>query len=156
MFFHSLQTLLWYVWKPQTWRSFLVLQVSEVGRQKELGWHGAQGGRRLHRRRLLAGGAWTFHFPTWLVSLQVYHHLEPACNLREGHDYLLFKKGICPDWSDPLNKEGGRLIHNMKKEEAGLSSREVLATASISNGNTNPKPGSRRNNSVNSVSLAVL
>jgi len=57
---------------------------------------------------------------------QVYHHLEPACNLREGHDYLLFKKGICPDWSDPLNKEGGRLIHNMKKEEAGLSSREVL------------------------------
>ena len=61
-----------------------------------------------------------------MISLQVYHHLEPACNLREGHDYLLFKKGICPDWSDPLNKEGGRLIHNMKKEEAGLSSREVL------------------------------
>jgi len=58
---------------------------------------------------------------------QVYHHLEPACNLREGQDYLLFKKGICPNWSDPLNKQGGRLIVNMRREEGGQSREEVLA-----------------------------
>merc|ERR1712013_870701 len=34
---------------------YLDVLVSKVGRQKELGRHGAQGGRRLHRRRLLAG-----------------------------------------------------------------------------------------------------
>jgi len=59
---------------------------------------------------------------------QVYHHLEPAYNLREGQDYLLFKKGISPDWSDPLNMQGGRLIVNMRREEGGQFNREeVLA-----------------------------
>jgi len=58
---------------------------------------------------------------------QVYHHLEPACNLREGQDYLLFKKGICPNWSDPLNKQGGRLILNMRREEGGQTRDEAMA-----------------------------
>ena len=64
------------------------------------------------------------------MLLQVYHHLEPACNLREGQDYLLFKKGIRPNWEDPLNKQGGRLIVNMSstrvREEGGLYSREEV------------------------------
>jgi len=63
---------------------------------------------------------------------QVYHHLEPACNLREGQDYLLFKKGIRPNWEDPLNKQGGRLIVNMSstrvREEGGLYSREEVSS----------------------------
>jgi len=58
---------------------------------------------------------------------QVYHHLEPACNLPEGRDYLLFKKGISPNWSDPLNMQGGRLIVNMRKEEGGQFNREEVA-----------------------------
>jgi len=58
---------------------------------------------------------------------QVYHHLVPACDLREGQDYLLFKKGISPDWSDPLNMQGGRLIVNMRREEGGQFREEVLA-----------------------------
>ena len=49
----------------------------------------------------------------------------PACDLREGQDYLLFKKGISPDWSDPLNMQGGRLIVNMRREEGGQFREEV-------------------------------
>ena len=61
-----------------------------------------------------------------LLLMQVYHHLEPACNLREGQDYLLFKKGICPDWSDPHNLQGGRLIVNIRREEGRQCSREEV------------------------------
>ena len=44
----------------------------------------------------------------------VYNYLEPASNLNVGESYLLFKKGISPDWADPLNIGGGRIMANIR------------------------------------------
>ena len=46
---------------------------------------------------------------------QVHNYIEPASKLNQGCDYMVFKKGIQPDWEDFQNMAGGRWIANIDK-----------------------------------------
>ena len=50
---------------------------------------------------------------------QVFNYIEPASNLGQGCDYMVFKKGIQPDWEDFQNMSGGRWIHSSEKSNRG-------------------------------------
>ncbi|KAK8779967.1 hypothetical protein V5799_018692 [Amblyomma americanum] len=51
----------------------------------------------------------------------LYNHVEFPSKLPSGCDYSLFKAGIKPMWEDPRNKQGGRWLFNMSKNELGTS-----------------------------------
>jgi len=46
---------------------------------------------------------------------QVHNYIEPASKLGQGCDYMVFKKGIQPDWEDFQNMAGGRWIANIDR-----------------------------------------
>jgi len=46
---------------------------------------------------------------------QVHNYIEPASKLGQGCDYMVFKKGIQPDWVDFQNMSGGRWIANIDR-----------------------------------------
>jgi len=46
---------------------------------------------------------------------QVHNYIEPASKLGQGCDYMVFKKGIQPDWEDFQNMSGGRWIANIDR-----------------------------------------
>jgi len=50
---------------------------------------------------------------------QVYNYIEPASKLAQGCDYMVFKKGIQPDWEDFQNMSGGRWIVNSDRSIRG-------------------------------------
>jgi len=50
---------------------------------------------------------------------QVYNYIEPASKLAHGCDYMVFKKGIQPDWEDFQNMSGGRWIVNSDRSIRG-------------------------------------
>jgi len=50
---------------------------------------------------------------------QVYNYIEPASKLAQGCDYMVFKKGIQPDWEDFQNMSGGRWIVNSDRNIRG-------------------------------------
>merc|ERR550519_1283034 len=50
---------------------------------------------------------------------QVYNYIEPASKLAQGCDYMVFKKGIQPDWEDFQNMSGGRWIVNSDRNVRG-------------------------------------
>ncbi|XP_076455336.1 eukaryotic translation initiation factor 4E-like [Babylonia areolata] len=45
------------------------------------------------------------------------NHIQKASKLNSGCDYSVFKDGIQPMWEDPQNKEGGRWLINMNKNQ---------------------------------------
>lgn len=45
----------------------------------------------------------------------LYNHIELASKIPPGCDYSLFKEGIFPDWEDVRNKQGGRWIINLHR-----------------------------------------
>jgi len=48
---------------------------------------------------------------------QVHNYIEPASKLGQGCDYMMFKKGIQPDWEDFQNMAGGRWIANIDRNK---------------------------------------
>jgi len=46
---------------------------------------------------------------------QVHNYIEPASKLGQGCNYMVFKKGIQPDWEDFQNMAGGRWIANIDR-----------------------------------------
>lgn len=47
----------------------------------------------------------------------LYNHIKMASDLHQGCDYSLFKKGIRPMWEDDANKQGGRWLINLAKNQ---------------------------------------
>lgn len=47
----------------------------------------------------------------------LYNHIQKASKLPPGCDYSLFKDGIQPMWEDPQNKNGGRWLVNLNKNQ---------------------------------------
>ncbi|XP_064605301.1 eukaryotic translation initiation factor 4E-like [Liolophura sinensis] len=47
----------------------------------------------------------------------LYNHVQKASRLPSGCDYSMFKDGIQPMWEDTQNKEGGRWLINLNKQQ---------------------------------------
>jgi translation initiation factor 4E len=47
----------------------------------------------------------------------LYNYIQPASKLPSGCDYSLFKEGIQPMWEDDQNKQGGRWLINLNKQQ---------------------------------------
>ncbi|XP_060573921.1 eukaryotic translation initiation factor 4E-like [Ruditapes philippinarum] len=47
----------------------------------------------------------------------LYNHIQKASRLPSGCDYSLFKDGIQPMWEDASNKNGGRWLVNLNKNQ---------------------------------------
>ncbi|OWF39380.1 eukaryotic translation initiation factor 4E-like [Mizuhopecten yessoensis] len=47
----------------------------------------------------------------------LYNHVQKASKLPSGCDYSLFKDGIQPMWEDAQNKDGGRWLINLNKQQ---------------------------------------
>ncbi|XP_069123007.1 eukaryotic translation initiation factor 4E-like [Argopecten irradians] len=47
----------------------------------------------------------------------LYNHVQKASKLPSGCDYSLFKDGIQPMWEDGQNKDGGRWLINLNKQQ---------------------------------------
>uniref|UniRef100_T1IXQ5 eIF-4F 25 kDa subunit n=1 Tax=Strigamia maritima TaxID=126957 RepID=T1IXQ5_STRMM len=50
----------------------------------------------------------------------LYNHIEVASKLQSGCDYNLFKFGIKPMWEDDRNKQGGRWLINLNKNQRSV------------------------------------
>ena len=48
---------------------------------------------------------------------RLYHHIKLPSELRQGHDYAVFKHGIRPMWEDDANKMGGRWLISLEKKQ---------------------------------------
>lgn len=48
---------------------------------------------------------------------RLYHHIKQPSELRQGHDYAVFKQGIRPMWEDDANKMGGRWLISLEKKQ---------------------------------------
>lgn len=48
---------------------------------------------------------------------RLYHHIKLPSELRQGHDYAVFKQGIRPMWEDDANKMGGRWLISLDKKQ---------------------------------------
>ncbi|XP_030036834.1 eukaryotic translation initiation factor 4E1 [Manduca sexta] len=48
---------------------------------------------------------------------RLYHHIKLPSELRQGHDYAVFKQGIRPMWEDDANKMGGRWLVSLEKKQ---------------------------------------
>ncbi|CAG4976769.1 eukaryotic translation initiation factor 4E1-like [Colias croceus] len=48
---------------------------------------------------------------------RLYHHIKAPSEIRQGHDYAVFKKGIRPMWEDDANKMGGRWLISLEKRQ---------------------------------------
>merc|ERR1712071_51642 len=49
----------------------------------------------------------------------IFHHIRPASLLQNKMDYMVFKKGIQPQWEDGRNKNGGKITVNMQPCQRG-------------------------------------
>lgn len=49
-------------------------------------------------------------FETILEFWAVYHYLKLPNQLQAGCDYMIFRDGIKPEWTDPNNESGGRWL----------------------------------------------
>ncbi|XP_048764596.1 eukaryotic translation initiation factor 4E-like isoform X1 [Ostrea edulis] len=47
----------------------------------------------------------------------LYNHVQKASKLPSGCDYSLFKDGVQPMWEDERNKDGGRWLINLNKNQ---------------------------------------
>ena len=47
----------------------------------------------------------------------MYNNLYSVSEIISNTDYLLFKKGIRPEWEDPENKHGGKWVITMPIED---------------------------------------
>ncbi|XP_048858629.1 eukaryotic translation initiation factor 4E-1A [Brienomyrus brachyistius] len=47
----------------------------------------------------------------------LYNHIQLSSNLMSGCDYCLFKDGIEPMWEDERNKQGGRWLITLSKQQ---------------------------------------
>ncbi|XP_072563391.1 eukaryotic translation initiation factor 4eb isoform X4 [Paramormyrops kingsleyae] len=47
----------------------------------------------------------------------LYNHIQLSSNLMSGCDYSLFKDGIEPMWEDDRNKQGGRWLVTLSKQQ---------------------------------------
>ncbi|KAG6463530.1 hypothetical protein O3G_MSEX013921 [Manduca sexta] len=56
---------------------------------------------------------------------RLYHHIKLPSELRQGHDYAVFKQGIRPMWEDDANKMGGRWLILLLIGEAFENSDEI-------------------------------
>lgn len=52
-----------------------------------------------------------------LYLCRLYHHIKLPSELRQGHDYAVFKQGIRPMWEDDANKMGGRWLISLEKKQ---------------------------------------
>ncbi|CAE1245191.1 EIF4E [Acanthosepion pharaonis] len=50
----------------------------------------------------------------------LYNHVQRASKLPPGCDYSMFKDGIQPMWEDEQNKQGGRWVINLNKQQRHL------------------------------------
>lgn len=48
---------------------------------------------------------------------RLYHHIKLPSELRQGHDYAVFKQGIRPMWEDDANKMGGRWLISIERNK---------------------------------------
>lgn len=49
----------------------------------------------------------------------LYNHIETPSKLSQGCDYCLFKSGVKPMWEDARNKNGGRWLLTLAKNQSG-------------------------------------
>lgn len=54
---------------------------------------------------------------TIFLYSRLFHHIKAPSELRQGHDYAVFKKGIRPMWEDDANKMGGRWLISLEKSK---------------------------------------
>lgn len=52
-----------------------------------------------------------------VYTCRLYHHIKLPSELRQGHDYAVFKQGIRPMWEDDANKMGGRWLVSLEKKQ---------------------------------------
>ncbi|RXM30505.1 Eukaryotic translation initiation factor 4E-1A [Acipenser ruthenus] len=50
-------------------------------------------------------------------KISLYNHIQLSSNLMSGCDYSLFKDGIEPMWEDERNKQGGRWLITLTKQQ---------------------------------------
>jgi translation initiation factor 4E len=64
---------------------------------------------------------------------RIFNNLKPASQLDTNSNYHVFREGVVPMWEDPANKEGGKFVLTMPKEqvysETGHSDRWWLYSA---------------------------
>ena len=48
---------------------------------------------------------------------QMYNNSYSIADMISNTDYLIFKKGIRPEWEDPANKEGGKWVVTLPIED---------------------------------------
>jgi len=53
----------------------------------------------------------------------LFHHIQPASELKTGNDYSLFKEGIMPLWEHKRNRSGGRWLYAIGP---GMTKRDAL------------------------------
>jgi translation initiation factor 4E len=51
----------------------------------------------------------------------LYNHIKLGSKLSAGSDYSIFKEGIKPMWEDQKNREGGRWLINLDKQQRATS-----------------------------------
>lgn len=63
----------------------------------------------------------------------MYHNIYSVEEIMPNTDYMLFKKGIRPEWEDPHNRTGGKWVVTLPieedmEEEVGQAWLKALAT----------------------------
>ena len=58
-----------------------------------------------------------YSFATIENFWQMYNNLYSVEELMPNTDYMMFKKGVRPEWEDPTNKEGGKWVVTLPIEE---------------------------------------
>jgi translation initiation factor 4E len=48
---------------------------------------------------------------------KMYNHTYTIAEVISNTDYLIFKKGIRPEWEDPANKDGGKWVVTLPIED---------------------------------------
>lgn len=50
----------------------------------------------------------------------VFNNIKPSSGLALNSNYHLFKEGVQPMWEDPANKEGGKFVLTLPKQDAKM------------------------------------
>ena len=58
-----------------------------------------------------------FTFGTVEDFWRMYNNTYTISELLSSTDYLIFKKGIRPEWEDPANRDGGKWVVTVKIED---------------------------------------
>ena len=106
---------MFYYWKsgidniylPVRWTFWYVYTLSHNEKKK-------QGKRGRHHEYILHE---VYSFNTIEDFWRMFHNIYSVEEIMPNTDYMLFKKGIRPEWEDPHNKAGGKWVVTLPIEE---------------------------------------